>query len=78
MDHRVKMKVSEKTNKYLDLARELINLENIKITVILITLEVLGNGHKMPEKENGGMRDQKNRVSTDHSIIKSARILRGV
>ena len=35
-DHRVKLKVSEKKDKYLDLARQLKNLWNMKVTIILI------------------------------------------
>ena len=33
-DHRVKLKKNEKKNKYLDLARELKKLWNIKVTII--------------------------------------------
>ena len=33
-DHRVKLKESEKRDKYLDLARELKKLGNMKVTVI--------------------------------------------
>ena len=38
VDHRVKLKVSEKRDKYLDLARELKKLWNMKVTVIPIVL----------------------------------------
>ena len=35
-DHRVKLKESEKKDKYLDLARELKKLWNMKVTIIPI------------------------------------------
>ena len=40
-DHRVKIKESEKRDKYFDLARELRKLYNIKETVIPIVTGVL-------------------------------------
>ena len=36
--HRVKLKESNKTDKYLDLARELKKLWNMKVTVITIVI----------------------------------------
>ena len=41
-DHRVKLKESKKRDKYLDLARELRKLWNIKVTVIPIVIDALG------------------------------------
>ena len=41
-DHRVKLKESEKRNKYLDLARELKKLRNMKVTLIPIVTDALG------------------------------------
>ena len=41
-DHRVKLKESEKKDKYLDLARELKKLWNMKITFIPIVIGALG------------------------------------
>ena len=41
-DHRVKLKESEKKDKYLDLARELKKLWNMKVTVITIAVVALG------------------------------------
>ena len=41
-DHRIKLKESEKKDKYLDLATELKNLWNMKIMVILIIIGTLG------------------------------------
>ena len=40
-NHRVKLKESEKKNKYLDLARELKKLWNIKVTIIPIVIDVI-------------------------------------
>ena len=36
VDHRVKLKESENIDKYLDLARELKKLWNMKVTVIIV------------------------------------------
>ena len=41
-DHRVKLKESEKKDKYLDLARELKKLWKMKVTVLLIVISALG------------------------------------
>ena len=41
-DHRVKLKESEKKDKYLDLTRELKELWNMKVMVIPIVIGVLG------------------------------------
>ena len=40
-DHKVKLKESEKKDKYLDLARELNKLWNMKVTVIPIEINAL-------------------------------------
>ena len=40
-DHRVKLKESEKKDKYLDLARELKRLWNMKVTVVPIVIDAL-------------------------------------
>ena len=42
-DHRVKLKESEKRDKYLDLARELKKLYHMKVAVIPIVIGTLGN-----------------------------------
>ena len=42
VDHWVKLKKNEKTDKYLDLARELKKPWNMKVTVIPIVIGVLG------------------------------------
>ena len=40
-DHRVKIKESEKTDKYLNFTRELKNVWNMGVTVILTVVDVL-------------------------------------
>ena len=41
-DHRVKLKDNKKKDKYLDHARELKNLRNIKVMILLIVIGTLG------------------------------------
>ena len=41
-DHRINLKESEKKDKYLDLARELKKLWNMKVTIVLIVIAALG------------------------------------
>ena len=41
-DHRINLKESEKKDKYLDLARELKKLWNMKVTIVPIVIGVLG------------------------------------
>ena len=41
-EHRVKLKESEKRDKYLDLARELKKHWNMKVTIIQIVIDALG------------------------------------
>ena len=45
-DHRVKLKENEEKDKYLDLARELKKLWNMKGTVIQIIIGALGTVNK--------------------------------
>ena len=45
-DHRIKLKESEKKDKYLDYARELIKLWNLKVTIIPIIIGALGTDTK--------------------------------
>ena len=63
-DHRVKIKESEKINKYIDFAREQKKLWKMKVTVIPIVVGALGTVHKETGKEIGGTRDQ--RKNQDH------------
>ena len=41
-DHKIKLKESEKKDKYLDLARELKKLWNMKVTIISIVIGAFG------------------------------------
>ena len=59
VDHRIKLKESEKKDKYLDLARELKKLWNMKMTIIPIVIGALGTVTKgllkgLEELEVGG------------------------
>ena len=78
-DPRVKLKESEKKQKYLDFARKLKKLWNIKMTVIPIVICVLGTVTKGLVQ---GLADSeiRGRVETIQTtvLLKSARILRRV
>ena len=41
-DHRIKLKESKKKDKYLDLARKLKKLWNMKVSIIPIVIDVFG------------------------------------
>ena len=45
-DNRVKAKKNEKLERYIDLVRELKNLWNMKVKVILIIVDVLEHSQK--------------------------------
>ena len=69
--HEVKIKESEKRDKYLDLARELKKLWNMKVTVISITVDVLGTILKRFVQETGRLGNRRtSKDDTDYSIIK--------
>ena len=74
--HRVKLKEWENKNKYLDFARELKNLWNIKVTIILIVIGALGTVTKglVEGLEN---LEERGRVVTITiiAILRSAKIL---
>ena len=78
-DHRVKLKESEKKDKYLDLARELKKLWNMKVTIILIVIGALDTFTKGLVKGLVGLeirgRVENNQISV---LLRSARILRRV
>ena len=57
-DHRVKLKEDEKMDKYLDLARELKKLWNMRVKVIPIVVGALGTVPINLEKKTGGSRNQ--------------------
>ena len=78
-DHRVKLKECEKKARYLDLARELKKLWNIKVSIKDVVIGGLGTVIKgliqrLEDSEITG------RVETVHTtaLLRSARILRRV
>ena len=78
-DHRINLEESEKKDKYLDLARELKKLWNIKVTIVPIVIGALGTVTKgllkgLKDLEVGG------RVETIQTtaMLRTARILRRV
>ena len=78
-DHRIKLKEYEKRNKYLDLARELKKLWNMKVTIIPIVIGAFNTVTKgllmgLEDLEFGG------RVETIQTtaLLKTVRILRRV
>ena len=79
VDHRIKLKECEKKDKYLDLARELKKLWNMKVTIILIVIGAFGTVTKgllkgLEDLEVGG------RVKTikTTALLRTARIVRRV
>ena len=78
-DHRIKLKECEKRDKYLDLARELKKLRNMKVTIIPIVIGAFGMVTKGLLK---GLEDLTvgGRVETIQTtaLLKTARILRRV
>ena len=78
-DHRINLKGSEKSDKYIELARELKKLWNMKITIVPIVISALGTVTKGLLK---GLEDLKvsGRVETIQTtvLLKTARILRRV
>ena len=72
-DDRIKLKESEKKDEYIDLARELTNLINIKVTVIPIVIGELGTVSKWLAQ---GLKDLETIQTT--ALLSSARILRRI
>ena len=78
-DHRIKLKECEKKDKYLDLARELKKLWNMKVTIVLIVIGAFGTVTKglfmgLEDLEVGGWVET---IQTT-ALLKTARILRRV
>ena len=78
-DHRINLKESQKKDKYLDLARELKKLWNMKVTIVSIVIGALGTITKgllkgLEDLEVGG------RVETIQTTVqlRTARTLRRV
>ena len=79
VDHRINLKESEKKDKYLDLAREIKKLSNMKVTIVPILIGAFGTITKgllkgFEDLEVGG------RVETIQltALLRTARILRRV
>ena len=78
-DHRIKLKESEKKHKYLDLAREIKKLRNMKVTIVPIVIGAFGTITKgllkgLEDLEVGGRLET---IQTT-ALLKTARILRRV
>ena len=78
-DHRINLKESEKKDKYLDLARELKKLWNMKVTIVPIVISALGTITKglskgLEDLEIGGRTET---IQTT-ALLRTARILRRV
>ena len=75
-DHMVKLKESKKRDKYLDLARELKKLFNIKVTMIPIVIGTVYKGlvQGLEDLEIRGRMD----TTQITASLRSARILRRV
>ena len=78
-DHRIKLKECEKRDKYLDLAKELKKLWNMKVTIIPIVIGAFGTVTKrlfkgLDDLEAGGRLET---IQTT-ALLKTARILRRV
>ena len=78
-EHKINLKESEKKDKYVDLAREIKRLWNMKVTIVPIVIGALGTVTKgllkgLEDLEIGG------RVETIQTtaLLRSARILRRV
>ena len=77
-DHSVKLKESEKKDKYLDLARELKTLWNMKVMFIIV-IGALGTATKglVNVLEDLEIRGREENIQTT-ALLRSARILRRV
>ena len=78
-DHRVKLKESEKRDKYLDLDKEMKKLWNLKVTFIPIVIGALGTVTKgfVQGLEDLDIRGRIETIRTT-ALLRSARILRRV
>ena len=78
-NHRVKIKESKKRDKYLDLARELRKLWNVKVTMIPIVIDALG---MIPKGLERGLEELEIRgwtkIIQTAALLMLARILRRV
>ena len=67
--HGVKLKESEKKDKYLDPARELRKLWNMKVTVIPIIVGSLGTVKRGLVKRTAGLRNKRSGGNLNYSIV---------
>ena len=77
--HRTKLKECEKRDKYLDLARELKKLWNMKVTIIPIVIGTFGTVTKglLKGLEDLEVGDRVENIQTT-ALLKTARILRRI
>ena len=78
-DHRINLKESEKKDKYLDLARELKKLWNMKVTIVPIVIDAIGTITKgllkgLEDLEVGGREE----TTQTTALLRTARVLRRV
>ena len=78
-DHRIKLKECEKRDKYLNLARELKKLWNMKVTVVPIVIGAFGTVTEGLSKslKDLDVGDQVETIQTT-ALLKTARILRRI
>ena len=78
-DHRINLKESEKKDKYLDLARELKKLWNMKVTIMPIVIGALGTITKalLKDLEDLEVDGWVETIQTT-ALLRTARILRRV
>ena len=78
-DHRVKLKENERKAKYLDLARELKKLWNVRVTIVPIVINALGTITKgfIKGLEDLEIRGRVETIQTTE-LLRSARITRRV
>ena len=77
-DHRINLKESEKKDKYLDLARELKKLWNMKVTILPIVIGALGTVTKgLKSLEDLEISGRVKTIQTT-ALLRTARILRRV
>ena len=66
-DQRLKIKESKNMDKYLDLARELKEFWNMRVTVLLVVVVSLGTVNKVLEKKIRNLRNDRNH--TDNTLV---------
>ena len=79
VDHRIKLKESEKKDKYLNLARELKKLWNMKVTIIPIVIGAFGTLSKglLKGLEDLEIRGRVEAIQTT-TLLRTAWILRRI